>query len=553
MKKVLLVVLFVLIVVAGSVLWIWRAMGVTDAAVLLPANTVAFASLPDLPRTLLRWPQTTLAKIGVEPEMKAFLEKPLAYLTQSPGGEEASGILIQLKPGRIFAAAVSVSANDAAILVGFQYWGGKVAHEAAVTRLRQELALGGPLPELVKETHAGIEITSGTQRGLTLYNASHGQWGFLSNNLEVLKDTLDRAAGRQSAGSLAENPRYQTVSTHILKDPDFLFFVQPETALDALVAVGQSLGAQAIPQQMEEAKKIEALGGAVKLDGANLRDSVFVLRQNPPDIGTLSHSAIQFSTPNTIGYFNFVTDFRQLAGVRDNPALTPFLSAPALQDSPLPQLVSEAFGPECTVVVNWAAQPDALLAVRVKDAAKADQSLRELQTLFPETTVSEEGGNRSYSFPALQSPFANPTLTLTGDFLLVGLGPDSIHAALQSAQTGETLEKSPVFATALPVFRSANEVFGFIDAKAIFEQGYPMLRQVAVFSAAVMPGVSDIIDTGKIPETETISKHLSPILYSQTRLADGYLVESSGPVTMNQALLLGVAAGGSLWKPPGTR
>lgn len=553
MKKVLLVVLFVLIVVAGSVLWIWRAMGVTDAAVLLPANTVAFASLPDLPRTLLRWPQTTLAKIGVEPEMKAFLEKPLAYLTQSPGGEEASGILIQLKPGRIFAAAVSVSASDAAILVGFQYWGGKVAHEAAVTRLRQELALGGPLPELVKETYAGIEITSGTQRGLTLYNASHGQWGFLSNNLEVLKDTLDRAAGRQSAGSLAENPRYQTVSARILKDPDFLFFVQPETALDALVAVGQSLGAQAIPQQMEEAKKIEAVGGAVKLDGANLRDSVFVLRQSPPDIGTLSHSAIQFSTPNTIGYFNFVTDFRQLAGVRDNPTLTPFLATPALQGSPLPQLVSEAFGPECTVVVNWAAQPDALLAVRVKDAAKADQSLRELQTLFPETTVNEEGGNRSYSFPALQSPFANPTLTLTGDFLLVGLGPDSIHAALQSAKTGETLEKSPVFASALPVFRSANEVFGFVDAKAIFEQGYPMLRQVAVFSAAVMPGVSDIIDTGKIPETETISKHLAPILYSQTRLADGYLVESSGPVTMNQALLLGVAAGGSLWKPPGTR
>src|SRR5690606_9636032 len=109
-------------------------------------------------------------------------------------------------------------------------------------------------------------------------------------------------------------------------------------------------------------------------------------------------------------------------------------ATPALQDSPLPQMVSEAFGPECTVVVNWAGQPDALLAVRVRDAAKADQSLRELQTLFPETTVSEDGGNRSYSFPALQSPFANPTLTLTGDFLLVGLGPDSIHAALQSAK-----------------------------------------------------------------------------------------------------------------------
>jgi len=552
MKKVLLIVLFALIVVAGSALWIWRAMGVTDAAVLLPANTVAFASLPDLPRTLLRWPQTTLAKIGVEPEMKAFLEKPLAYLTQNQGGEEASGLLIQLKPGRIFAAAVSVSSNDAAILVGFQYWGGKVAHEAAVTRLRQELAAGGPMPELAKETHAGMEITSSTQRGLTLYNASHGQWGFLSNNLDVLKNALDRAAGRQTTGSLAENPRYQTVSSRLLKDPDFLFFVQPETALEALVAVGQSLGAQAIPQQMEEAKKIEAVGGAIKLDGANLRDSVFVLRQNPADIGSLSHSAIQFTTPNTIGYFNFVADFRHLAGAGENPALTPFLNTAALQGSPLPELIPEAFGPECTVAVSWAGQPDALLAVRVKDAAKAEQCLQEILTLFPETTLTDLGTSRSYSFPAWQNTFANPTLTLTGDFLLMGLDPESIQQALQSAQTGETLEKSPTFATALPVFRSANEVFGFVDAKAIFEQGYPMLRQVAVFSAAVMPGVSDIIDSGKIPETETIAKHLSPILYSQTRLADGYLVESSGPITMNQAILLGAAAGGSFLKPPGT-
>lgn len=77
MKKILLIVLAVLVLVAGSAFWILRGTaGPTDAAVLLPAETVFLASLPDLPRTASRWPKTILAKIGAEPEMKAFLERP---------------------------------------------------------------------------------------------------------------------------------------------------------------------------------------------------------------------------------------------------------------------------------------------------------------------------------------------------------------------------------------------------------------------------------------------------------------------------------------------
>jgi hypothetical protein len=53
--------------------------------VLLPAETVVLASLPDLPRTASRWPKTILAKIGAEPEMKAFLERPLQYSQKTEG------------------------------------------------------------------------------------------------------------------------------------------------------------------------------------------------------------------------------------------------------------------------------------------------------------------------------------------------------------------------------------------------------------------------------------------------------------------------------------
>ncbi len=552
MKKILVVVLALILVVAGSVLWIWRSMGVTDAALLVPAETVAFASLPDLPRSLIRWPQTTLAKIGAEPEMKAFLEQPFQYLTKKQGGEEASGVLVNLKPGRIFSAAVSVSSNDAAMLIGFQYWGGKIAHDAAVARLRQELAQGSPVPELTRESYEGDEISSASQMGVTIYNASHGHWGFISNNLPVLKDTLDRAAGRKKDGSLAASERFIQVKTRLLKDPDFLFYSQPQTILETLLAIGNSMGAQAIPQQIEQAKKVEAIGAAIKMDGADLRDSVFILRPAPPDVGSLTHAGMKFTSKETTAYFEFVSDLRQISNLSTNPALAAVQNSQAVQGSKLPQLVPEALGPECAVSLSWPAgqlKPEGFLAVQVKDAAKAEECVQEILAQFPETSINDEGGIRTYSFPALQNAFSNPSVALTKDFLLIGLDAADIPRALEAA-AGVPLDKSSAFAAVLPAYHSANEVFGYVDSKVLFERSFPMLRQVMVFGAAMMPGVAEIIDSSKIPETETIARHLAPIVYSQTRLPGGYLVESSGPITMNQAILLGAAAGSSLLKPP---
>lgn len=553
MKKVLLIALAVLVVIVASVLWVVRGMGTSDAAVLLPAETVAMVSLPDLPRSIMRWPQTTLARIGVEPQMKAFLAQPLKYLTEQQGGDEAAGILWSLKPGRIFAASVGVSAKDTAILIGFQYWGGKPAHDAAVTRLRAELSQGGPAPEVKLETYEGAEIASSVHGAISICNASHGQWGFLSNSLPALKEALDRAAGRRKEGSLADSPRYKQVLSHLTKEPDFLVFVQPQTFLDALLAIGQNFGARQIPHQLEQARKIEALGFATKFDGANIRDSIFVLRPDPPDMGNLSHNSIKLTTKQTTAFFDFVLNFNQLSQLGSNPALAPALQGSPLQNSKLFQLAPEAFGPECAVTLTWPAgqsKPEGALALAVKDPDKAGQCLQEVLTLFPETTVTDYAGLKYYSFPTLKRAFATPTLTLTEGFALIGLDAAEIDRVHQAIKSGDTLENSPAFVSAKETYRSANEVFGYLDIRAIFERGYPTLSQIVRFSANFMPGVSDIIDASKLPDTESIAKHLQPIVYSQTRLADGYLVESTGPITMNQAVLLGAGAGAYFFKPP---
>jgi hypothetical protein len=551
MKKIIILLLVVLVLFTAYAVWSIRETGPVDAAELVPGETVAFACIPDLPRTAARWPKTTLAKIGAEPEMRAFLERPFQYLTNDRGGGEAAGILWQLKPGRIFSAVVSMTANEAATLVGFQFWGGKGGHDLAVARLRDELSKGGPPFELSRESYNSVEIVSSKHGTHTLYNASQGQWGFLSNSLPAIKDAIDRAAGRKKDGSLARSPRYVEVLEKLLKDADFLFFSQPQTALETLLEVGSSLGAQPIPQQVEQLRKVEAVGVSTLLDDANLRDRIFVLRRNPPDIGTLSHQGMKLTSPETVAYFDFASDFRQISTAATN-AITAGLKAPAVRNSKLPQLFPEAFGPDCAVSISWAPQqmtPTGFIAIQIKDQSKAEAAVQEVLSVFPESGVSEINGVRYVSFPSLQSAFANPTLALMDGFLMLGMNPEQLSVAMQSSKTGETLEKTPGFAAAATSYRTANEVFGYVDTKALFERSFPQLRHVIIFGAAIMPGASDIIDGSKLPETETIAKHLQPIVYSQVRLPEGYLVESSGPITLNQAALIAAAAGAAFLKP----
>jgi hypothetical protein len=555
MKKVFVPLLVILILCAGYAFWTLKDSGPADAAELVPAETVAFACIPDLPRTASRWPKTTLAKIGAEPEVQAFLERPLQYLTGDHGGNEAAGILWKLKPGRIFGAVISVTSNDATALVGFQFWGGKGGHDLAVARLREELSKGGSPAELVHETYNGVEIVSSKHGAHTLYNASEGQWGFLSNNLATIKDALDRASGRKREGNLAASARYKEVLEKLLKDPDLLLFCQPQSALETLLEVGSSLGAKPIPQQVEQLRKVEAVGATTTLDGANLRDRIFVQRKNPPDIGRLNHHGMKLTSPETIAYFDFTSGFRQISSVVSNAVTAGVRNAQAIANSRLPRLVPEAFGPDCAISISWAPEqmtPAGLLALQIKDQAKADEALQEALSMLPEASVTESEGVRYINFPSLQSPFANPTLALMDGFLVMGVSSGELSQAMQTFKSGQTLEKVPAFAAAETAYRTANEVFGYVDSKTLVERSYPKLRQIIIFGAAIMPGASDIIDGSKLPETETIARHLQPIVYGQTRLPEGYLVESSGPITMNQAFLIAAGAGASLFKPATT-
>ena len=85
--------------------------------------------------------------------------------------------------------------------------------------------------------------------------------------------------------------------------------------------------------------------------------------------------------------------------------------------------------------------------------------------------------------------------------------------------------------------------FAYVDTALLYSRLDATLRPMLLMGAAFMPTMNDYVDVSKLPAPDVITKHLSPIVSSQRYERDGYMAESVGPVTLNQAAIgLGLPA-----------
>jgi hypothetical protein len=119
------------------------------------------------------------------------------------------------------------------------------------------------------------------------------------------------------------------------------------------------------------------------------------------------------------------------------------------------------------------------------------------------------------------------------------MNPDALVQAGEIKTSGGTLREAPDFKDAVSAFQTANEAFCYIDTRTVFTRVYNSFLPVIRFGAAMMPDLKKRIDVSKLPKAETIAKHLPPIVLSQKRTTEGTLIESSGPVSISELLILG--------------
>ncbi len=538
MKKIFLLMAMVAVLVFGGVVLFMRTGVPSEASALAPAESILFVNIPNTPLSAIRWRDTALAKIASEPEVKAFLEMPLKNLQSAPGLTEAQDLLIGLKPANLFVSITNDVADHADVLLGFQFRGNKADFDKSVAQLRAQLPTAKPAE--LRETHNGSPILESTHGDRSLFSSCAGKWGFLSTNLNELKAALDRAS-EHGQNSLDQNPRFTKACSELLATPDLLVFIQPGRAIDTLLATGQAMGAEAIPAQVEQLKSIEAIGATLKLDDILQRDAIFILRSNNnPATQNLTHEAIKLTSAKTTMFMDFALNFAALPSwVESMSGENPQTDAIA---KPLAEAAAASFAPECAVMANWnegSMSPTPLLSVRIKNADRARETLSQVIPLVPGGSVQKNGTIDLYTIP---TRYGSLTIAQNDQFLLAGTDATFVTKAANGPTGEKTLMESPTFAPTLGIYESANEAFCYIDTSTVFERLYSNFVPVLRFGALMMPAIGKTVDLNKLPNAATISRNLPPIVLSQKRTKDGTLIESSGPVSMSEFLLMGTGA-----------
>jgi hypothetical protein len=127
---------------------------------------------------------------------------------------------------------------------------------------------------------------------------------------------------------------------------------------------------------------------------------------------------------------------------------------------------------------------------------------------------------------------------LSDRILVAGFNPVSVEEAVKrGANRSSELADSQTYKAAERLVPPPTNFFSYVDTALLYSRLDASLRPMLLMAAAFVPAITRSVDLEKIPSPEVITKHLSPIISSQRYDRDGYVAESLGPITLDQAAI----------------
>jgi len=551
MKRLVLPLVLVCVLAAAGV-YLLRRFGSPpgNPATWLPGDTILYQQMPDLYRTSRRWPETDLSRIIAEPEVQAFLQKPIALFPYRAQFEQAADEARQVKPRQSFFAVTSWGDTAPIVVAGFSYTGSKSQVDALLDKLRERALATWPDAKSDIVPYGSGDIETFTTSTFSAGMAYRGRWLLFSTDVNALKAALDRYDGHDDQDTLADSAPYQEGLRHLPASPDSLIFLRPGALADKATSLALMLNPTADVHEAASIKKIDWIAMGLKLDGQIMRDSAYIAEASPGETKPLGRDAFKISSPDTIlavaGRLGPV-----VKGGMPDPKADP-TGVLQLLDSDLqifanqglgPEQFGKAFGPESGFVLDWPSSsmiPTPLVMLDVRDPVLARKFLDTLATIpvaaGADFTHADTGGIAFYSLPP--SGFGifplQPALGLTAHCVIGSLNLDPIRqAATRWNARGGGLEATDEYKKAVGTVDEPTTSFTYLDMKTAFERVYGLFRGVA--SVGLVPHLSEYVDIGKLPQPATISRHLGPAVASTSVKEGGFLMQSAGPVTVSQA------------------
>jgi len=560
-KRLVLLVLIAALAAVGILYGLRRADRTPHAAVtaLLPPGTIALAHFPDFHRTRDEWHQSDLYKLYQEPAVQDFLNKPLSRVPQSDTVSETVSDIEQLDLKDAFIAVTSIDNAEPHFAGGFRFHGSQSEAEKIVGRWRSQIVRDASAHESQDYEQHKIDIVGAAPNQIaTVYD---GQWLFASNDLAELKAVLDRADGRAptTAGSsgggkltLEGDDTFHAAMKHMPASYALLFYLQPKALSGKLASLSNAIGTSAEQSAMLE--QIRSICAAPRFDKGKIRNVLFVGMPKAQSDQKLTRSSLALGSADTVLYLATLLNPGRLAGI-DQGGLPLGSWLQKVFDVATGAGVSvddwkAAFDLELGSLADWpqsARWPSIITCLRVKDPIRANKIANALTHAIDEDAPWTKTEKNGVLYFYMQSPAAlfaiTPTIALSNQLLIVGLDSASVESAIsRNTKASGALADSSAYKSAVRAVPAPTDAFIYVDTALLYSRLDAGLRPMLLMSAAFMPAISDYVDVGKLPPPEIVAKHLTPLVSSQRYDGDGYVTESTGPVTLDIGLALPAVA-----------
>lgn len=555
MKKTLVAGALILVGAGGAgVFWNLREAARLSPAELVPAEAVLLAEFPDLPQTALRWQGTALHAILAEPEVRAFFSRPVAEM--SPGGPWADAVerFKRVRPRQAFFAVASLADQQPQAVAGFEFSGDRREIEPLISRAMIRAQNAAPQGRLRHLHYRGCRILFFEGKEVSLAGCFAGNWYFVANNVDLLKATLDRHAGK-SHTLLAYSAPYLLSRRELPPNGDFRLFIQPPVATSRLLAkMPARPAASPFTAPVAAGAKFQSAALSARIEGRNFHDTLVIRQSAPPSrVPLLNGRTLALTSADTVFYGAFAPQLESwfsggAPGGGLSGKLIPTLLA-ALAPTPGPSLArfQAAFGPEHAFLLEWPRpnpQPGLFVASQIRDPA---QARRFTEAFFHSWERADADGVPMWSVSGAQPALFHPAVALTGSHLVAGLSSESLKPFARHAvgngkpeTAGATLERSGAFRTAFVPLSKPETALAYLDAAALFDRLYAALRPAAIIWGPGVAWLNRYADFQRLPSAGAVTKHLTPISLTAHPGESGIVIDTSGPVSFVE---LGVGLG----------
>jgi hypothetical protein len=553
MKRILfLLVALAVAAFAGWYYWQFsQQLSSAPVAALLPRDTIFVGQIPDFNRARDEWKHSDIYQLYREPAVQDFLRKPLGNAPRTDVISQTLTEIEELAPKNVFVALTSIDNNNPKIVGGFRFHGSQDEAERIIAKWRSMLMgqTSGLKREKVQYQGHQIEVAKAAAFGIaTAYDAP---WFFVGTDASDVQSLLDRADRRGPAANnrLDDDEAYRAAISHRPSHDVAFFYLQPKTFSQRLAALRAAVGSTPAPGDGTLFEKMRCITGSMRFENGKIHDAFFLGMPKLEQNTTLTRSSLSLGTKETFLYLAMLLNLgERLDTLNQAAAFAGTKVFQTLSDSGITAADwKAAFGVELGSLADWpsgAQWPSLLFTVPVSDATNAGKILEGLLRADEDSswTATEKDGVRYFSKQSAASFVAiTPTIALSDRILIAGLDPASVEEAMKRGGSGSSgLADSQTYKTAAHLLPAPTNFFAYVDMAQLYSRLDASLRPMLLMAAAFVPAIAGSIDPAKLPPPEVITKHLSPIVSSQRYDGDGYMVESIGPITLDQ-LGIGVA------------